>query len=74
MIDLNSLLPDNSGWQLEDATAINNNGVIVGDGTYNGQERAFILYTTPEPAPVALLGMGIVCLGLIRRRSNRHSS
>jgi probable HAF family extracellular repeat protein len=74
MIDLNSLLPENSGWQLQDATAINNYGVVVGEGTYKGQERAFVLYTTPEPVPSALLGVGIVCLGLIRKRYNQHSN
>ncbi|HEX4770846.1 MAG TPA: hypothetical protein VH351_08465 [Bryobacteraceae bacterium] len=73
MIDLNSLLPENSGWQVQDATAINNYGVVVGEGTYNGQERAFVLYTTPEPVPPALLGIGIVCLGLLRKRSHQHS-
>jgi len=32
MIDLNTILPANSGWQLSEATAINNNGQIVGWG------------------------------------------
>jgi probable HAF family extracellular repeat protein len=43
MIDLNSLLPPNSGWVLNSATAINNKGVIVGNGIHNGKRRAFLL-------------------------------
>ena len=50
MIDLNSFLPVGSGWTLNEANDINNFGVIVGDGTFDGQERAFILHTAPEPA------------------------
>lgn len=44
-IDLNSLLPANSPWVLNDPTAINNNGVIVGIGTYGPDKkmRAFRL-------------------------------
>ncbi len=37
MIDLNGLLPANSGWRLAGASAINNQGQIVGWGSYNGR-------------------------------------
>lgn len=50
--DLNSLIPSNSGWSLSVARAINNNGQIVGFGTYNGQQAAFLL--TPTLAPTSL--------------------
>jgi probable HAF family extracellular repeat protein len=43
MSDLNRLLPDGSGWELLEATAINDNGQIVGYGTHNGQPHAFRL-------------------------------
>ena len=43
MSDLNSLLPSNSGWTLEYATAINNEGQIVGIGSHNGATHAFLL-------------------------------
>jgi len=44
LIDLNTLLPTNSGWVLEVATQINDHGQIVGLGRYNGQEgHAFVL-------------------------------
>jgi probable HAF family extracellular repeat protein len=47
MVDLNSFLPTNSGWVLYGATGINDLGQIVGDGTHNGLNRAFLLTPTP---------------------------
>lgn len=41
--DLNTLIPANSGWVLKFATDINDKGQIVGYGTYNGLNRAFLL-------------------------------
>ena len=46
MLDLNNLIPANSGWLLQQATAINDQGQIVGYGTLNGQSEAFLL--TPQ--------------------------
>jgi probable HAF family extracellular repeat protein len=46
MFDLNHLLSSNSGWTLNQALSINNIGQIVGRGTFNGQDRAFLL--TPK--------------------------
>jgi len=46
MLDLNNLIPANSGWLLIQATAINDQGQIVGFGTLNGQSEAFLL--TPQ--------------------------
>jgi probable HAF family extracellular repeat protein len=43
LTDLNSLLPEGSGWVLTEARAITENGQIVGTGVVNGQERAFLL-------------------------------
>lgn len=43
MRDLNNLLPPNSGWELGVAWGINNKGQIVGAGTFNGQDKAFLL-------------------------------
>ncbi len=48
--DLNTLLPSGSGWVLNDAVSINENGLIVGNGTYQGQPRAF---ATVAPVPYA---------------------
>ncbi len=47
MIDLNTLLPGGSLWVLTSARSINDAGIIVGTGTYNGQSpRSWILYPT----------------------------
>jgi probable HAF family extracellular repeat protein len=67
MLDLNSLLAPGSGWDLEQANAINDNGDIVGYGIDpSGQDHAFLL--TPEsssvPEPSTWLA-GALTLGLV---------
>ena len=46
MQDLNALLSENSGWVLQVAHGINDQGQIVGWGVLNGVRRAFLL--TPD--------------------------
>ncbi len=46
IIDLNTRIPSTSGWILQDAVGINDNGQIVGTGTLNGVFQIFVL--TPE--------------------------
>ena len=43
MTDLTALLPAGSGWVLHTASGISDGGQIVGTGTLNGVERAFLL-------------------------------
>lgn len=43
MLDLNSLIPAVSGWELQFAGSINDAGQIVGQGRINGQSHAFLL-------------------------------
>jgi len=43
MRDLNALLPAHAGWELQAAVAINVGGEIVGSGTVNGQQHAYLL-------------------------------
>jgi hypothetical protein len=43
MIDLNTLIPDDAGWDLISASGINNRGEIVGYGLLDGRFRAFVL-------------------------------
>jgi probable HAF family extracellular repeat protein len=43
MVDLNSLLPAGSGWELLSANAINNRNEIVGQGRFSGELRAYKL-------------------------------
>ena len=46
MYDLNDLIPADSGWVLQSASAINDFGQIVGTGTLNGVSSAFRLDPT----------------------------
>jgi uncharacterized membrane protein len=41
VIDLNTLLPPNSGWEMTDAHGINDQGWIVGQGMVGAEDRAF---------------------------------
>jgi probable HAF family extracellular repeat protein len=43
MTDLQTLIPADSGWVLQQANAINELGQIAGTGLHNGQIRAFLL-------------------------------
>jgi probable HAF family extracellular repeat protein len=61
MTDLNSLI--SPGWTLEEATAINNAGDIVGVGVNpQGASDAFLLTPVPEPSTLVLLTIGAVSL------------
>jgi probable HAF family extracellular repeat protein len=66
MKDLNDLLPPDSGWVLTTANGINDQGWIVGSGSYlGGPEQGFLL--VPEPATLSLLAVG----GLVALRRRR---
>jgi probable HAF family extracellular repeat protein len=55
MVDLNTLLPAESGWVLLSANAINDAGQIAGEGIYQNERRAFLLTpldTQDTTAPV----------------------
>lgn len=54
LVDLNTLIPPNSGWVLETAAQINNRSDIIGTGTFNGQPASFFL-TIPEPTVLPAL-------------------
>jgi hypothetical protein len=41
-VDLNTLIPANSGWVLQAASSIDNAGEIVGSGLINGSVHAFL--------------------------------
>ncbi len=43
IVNLNDLIPADSGWVLREATGINDRGQIVGQGTTGGQFHAFLL-------------------------------
>jgi probable HAF family extracellular repeat protein len=46
MVNLNSRLPSGSGWELVEATGINDAGQIVGYGRHEDRLRAFLLTPT----------------------------
>ena len=57
-IDLNTLLPPGSGWELEAVTGINNRGDIVGYGNFLGDLfHAYLLQPWPDGS-YTILGMG----------------
>ena len=43
MLDLNNMIPPNSGWVLHHASSIDKTGHIVGYGTINGANHGFLL-------------------------------
>lgn len=67
MLDLNTLIPQDSGWVLQNANGINDLGQIVGWGLYNGEERAFLL-TPVVPEPGTAMLAAVPAMALLRRR------
>jgi probable HAF family extracellular repeat protein len=61
-----SLIPPGSGWSNLAATGINDAGQIVGQGTYDGQQVAFLMTpdAVPEPGTLAVWGLIVSCVGL----------
>lgn len=69
MLNLNTLIASNSGWNLLMANDINDHGQIVGIGnSSSGTYRAFLLNPVPEPGSLVALLSGLAGLALVRRR------
>ncbi len=71
-VDLNSLLPSESGWALRIASGINSKDQIVGQGSFGGETRAYLLSPTivPEPTSLAVLSFAAHLL-LARKKLKR---
>lgn len=68
-IDLQTLIPPESGWDLSGALSINDAGQIVGYGAVDGQQRAFLLTPEAVPEPSAITAVIVTaCLGYFGRR------
>ena len=48
-IDLNTVIPPDSGWELAVARGVNNRGEIVGAGFLNGALHAYVLIPMHQP-------------------------
>jgi probable HAF family extracellular repeat protein len=67
--DMNTLLdPSSTGWLITRAHDINNNGLIVGEGTFGGITQAVLLTPVPEPGTWALILVTLPAAWLVRRR------
>ena len=62
MVDLNSLIDPQLGWELYNAVGINDAGQISGSGTLNGSSHAFLLTPVPEPTSLTLVAAGFLIL------------
>ena len=71
IFDLNDLLPANSGWELYNATGINDEGRIAGYGMFQGQIQPFILTPTSVPEPAAASSLAMFSLIPLSRRGRR---
>ncbi len=49
--NLNDMIPGGSGWVLNQAYDINNNGYITGWGIFMGKPKGFLLIPDPSPIP-----------------------
>ena len=68
-IDLQTLVPADSGWDLSGALSINDAGQIVGYGVVDNEQRAFLLTPTavPEPSTSVAVVFAAVTLGILGR-------
>ena len=74
MVDLNTLLPAGSGWELSSASDVNDLGQIAGTGLFNGQPRAFLMTPVPESDVWVMMVAGIAVVSAVgRRRGGREA-
>lgn len=72
MLDLNAVVVDAQGWQIQRARSINDMGYIVANAmNADGSIRAVLLTPVPEPSTWALMFGGLAAIGLNRLRRKR---
>lgn len=71
---LNALVDPATGWQILDASAINERGQIAATGVLDGTQYAVLLTPVPEPATVGMLAFGLGVLTLSRAGRSRRSA
>lgn len=54
VVDLNDRISSSAGWELQVATGISGNGLIVGFGTHDGSLRAFLLRPQTSGPPTVV--------------------
>lgn len=67
-INLDSLIDPSSGWQIQDASFINDSGQIVAWATRGGTSGYVLLSPVPEPSTLACLLIGAAALARKRRK------
>ena len=78
-VDLNTLIPPNSGWTLMEASGINDQGQIVGygtapDGTLHDYELNPLAQPVPEPTVFAFFGLVAAALAARAAARRRRGS
>jgi probable HAF family extracellular repeat protein len=74
LVNLNDRIDSSLGIVLFGASGINENGMIVGWGQYQGMPAGFVLTPVPEPASIVGFGSGIVLIAMFRRHRSRRDS
>lgn len=78
MKNLNNLLVNAAGWELEWASDINDNGQIIGWGRYNGVERSFLLNPVannpddPQEVPEPTVSFGLLAIAALGMLSGKR--
>lgn len=67
-VDLNDVVVNRDGFELDEAVAINDRGQIAANAIVDGYRRGVLLTPVPEPATALLVAVGIASLA--RRRSS----
>jgi probable HAF family extracellular repeat protein len=71
MVDLNQLIPPDTGFTLREAVAINDRGQIAANAFVGGREVAVLLTPLPTPEPATFVVVGVGSLALVSRRKRR---